>query len=224
MNTQNDNQPEQIEEIDVAPSAIEKPQNKGKKSRAKQSVLVLIALLIIGGAGYAFYSNQKAVQDKIDLSPSEVEQLGGDEKTKVLEAQLASLQAEEGKLTPESSRSDRFTTYIQLGEVYTALGRHDEAIQALDKIKEERKGNTRLWMTYALVYKNKGDLEEARKNNFKAIDIDQELADNWLFFFTLLSDVSTASQEEFYKEAVTRSGNLPEIVSAYEKWKTEQSK
>lgn len=224
MNTQNDNQPEQVEEIDVAPSAIEKPLKKEKKSRAKQSVFALLAILVIGGLGYTFYQDQKSTQEQLDLSPSEVEQLGGDEKTKVLEAQLADLKSEESKLTPESDRSDRFTTYIQLGEVYTALGRHDEAIQALDKIKEERKGNTRLWMTYALVYKNKGDNAEARTQVRNALDIDPELADNWLFMFGVMSDMTRESQDVVYKEALTRSGNLPEIVSAYEKWKTEQPK
>lgn len=191
---------------------------KGRKSRKFRYLLILA---ILAGVGFAYwYSNQQKQAENKDLglSPTEVSKLEQSDQKRVLELQLKQLEEEASKLTPESSRSDRFTTYIQLAEVKTALGDHQGALQALDIIKEERRGNSRLWMTYAQVYKNMGNLVEARKNTFHALDIDAELADNWLFMFTIISDLPKESQEDIYKEALTRSGNLPEITAAYQAW------
>ncbi len=191
---------------------------KGKKS-AKFVYLLILAILAGVAFAYWYLNQQKQADDKdLGLSPTEVSKLEESDQKRVLELQLKQLEEEASKLTAESSRSDRFTTYIQLAEVKTALGDHQGALQALDVIKEERKGNTRLWMTYAQVYKNMGNLSEARKNAFAAIDLDPELTNNWLFMFTIISDLSKESQEDIYKQALTRSGNLPEITAAYQAW------
>lgn len=191
---------------------------KGKKS-AKFVYLLILAILAGIAFAYWYLNQQKQAENKdLGLSPTEVSKLEESDQKRVLELQLKQLEEEAAKLNAESSRSDRFTTYVQLAEVKTALGDHQGALQALDVIKEERKGNTRLWMTYAQVYKNMGNLVEARKNTFRALDIDPELADNWLFMFTILGDFSRESQEDMYKQALTRSGNLPEITAAYQAW------
>ena len=191
---------------------------KGKKS-AKFVYLLILAILAGIAFAYWYLNQQKQAENKdLGLSPTEVSKLEESDQKRVLELQLKQLEEEAAKLNAESSRGDRFTTYIQLAEVKTALGDHQGALQALDVIKEERKGNTRLWMTYAQVYKNMGNLVEARKNTFRALDIDPELADNWLFMFTILGDFSRESQEDMYKQALTRSGNLPEITAAYQAW------
>ncbi len=179
----------------------------------------LILILIIALAtGYWLSQKDRATDPDLSLSPNEVEQLPADQQKGVLEKQLQDLLGQEKALTSESDRGDRFTVYIQLGEVYTALGRHDEALAVLDKLKEERSGNTRLWMTYAQVYKNKNSLPEARANVRMALDIDPELAQNWLFMLGILEDLDKPSQESIYKEALQRSGNLPEIQAAYQAW------
>jgi tetratricopeptide (TPR) repeat protein len=177
-------------------------------------IAVGISMVALGFGVWYFHQREQV----LDLSPSEVEQLSVDEKQTVLETQLRDLEAEASRLTPESDRGDRFTTYIQLAETYTALGRHEEALKALDNIKDERAGNTRVWMTYALVYQNMGDNNAARIHAYKALDLDAELTDNWLFMFSLLDDLSLEVQDAIYKEALQRSGNLPEIAAAYQAW------
>ncbi len=204
------------------PSGLTNDIKAPKLGKNKYLWLILVLLLAGLAVGYWFNLKQSVKDSDLDLSPSEVDQLEGPQREQVLLKQLQDLESQRDNLTTESSRSDRFTVYIQLGEVYTALGRHDEAIKALDVIKDERVGNTRLWMTYAQVYKNMGNLPEARANVRKALDIDSELADNWLYMFGIISDLDRATQESIYKEALQRSGNLPEIQAAYDTWKTSQ--
>lgn len=194
---------------------------KPKKPRFNYFWIILGVLFIALATGY-WFSRSPSSDPDLSLSPSEVEQLSAENKIIVLEKQLVDLQNKERSLTPESDIGDRYTTYIQLGEVYTALGRHEDALQALDKIKEERKGNTRLWMTYAEVYKNMGDLPKARENIRTALDLDPELVDNWLKLFSVMSDMSKDSQESMYKLGLQQSGNLSEIQAAYDQWKNSQ--
>lgn len=183
---------------------------------------IVIILILALGLGYWLTLKQRNGDPDLSLSPSEVEQLSQDDKNTVLDKQLADLLAQEKALTAESDKGDRFTVYIQLGEVYSALGRGDEAIAALDKIKDERSGNTRLWMTYAQAYKSKGDLVRAQANVRQALALDAELAQNWLYMFTLLDGLDRAGQEAIYKEALTATNNDPEITAAYQAWQSSQ--
>ncbi len=194
---------------------------KEPKSSKKVIYTIIILLLVLGAIYFVVAREQAQKESNLSLSPTEVEQLSEAERIKVLEQQLASLEEEERLLTPESDKGDRFTTYIQLAEVRTALGKHQEALDALNKIQSERVGNTRLWMTYGLVYKNMGNNAEARTRVREALKLDSEIVDNWLFLFSVTSDLSREEQDAIYKEALLATANDVEIIEAYESFKAQ---
>lgn len=193
-----------------------------KPKKSNKIYYIILAILLVLGVIY-WYSSQKqeAVNQDLSLSPTEVEQLSGDEKDRVLLLQLKALEEEASKLTPESDRSDRFTTYIQLAEVRTALGKHQEALDALEQIRKEREGNTRLWMTYSQVYKNMGNLPDAIGNAKQALKIDPGIPQNWLFLIELSKDLSRPELDALYQQALVGTENAPEIQSAYDTFKAQ---
>lgn len=182
----------------------------------------LILLIVLAGLGYWFYqySSQKA-QD-LDLSPSEVSKLQDSDKDRVLKAQLKDLENRASQLNEQSTKSDRFVVYIQLAEVQTALGKNEEAIASLDKIQSENLGNTRLWMTYAQIFQNMNNLGGAKASVQKAMEIDDGIADNWLFLIEISKNSSREDQDKLYKEALIKTENDPKITAAYQAWQNFQ--
>lgn len=211
-----------MQESPMNPMEVNAPQFPQQKKRSIiQFVIIIIIILALAGAVYYWYwQKQQSREQAINLPPSEVAQLPGDERQQVLGAQLDDLEFKVNQLTAESDKGDRFSVYIQLAEVYTGLGRHDDAVAALDKIRDEQEGNTRLWMSYAQIYKNKGDNFLARKHANRAIMIDDELVDNWLFYLAVLSDLPKDQQEISYKTALEKTHNDPKVVAAYEQFQT----
>lgn len=189
---------------------------KRTTSRFIWPVIILVVLAL--GLGFWFYKDNFSRDPDLSLSPSEVNELPQDQQRLVLEKQLQDLQEQEKALTADSDSGDRFTTYIQLGEVYTELGRHQEALDALENIRQERQGNTRLWMTYAQVYRNMGDIPQAIGMTRQALNIDPGIPDNWLFLFELSEDLPREQQEAVYTEALQKTENDPEITAAYQSW------
>lgn len=182
----------------------------------------LILIIALVGLAYWYFQNSSQKDLDLNLSPSEVNKLDGNEKNRVLNVQLKDLESRAAQLNEQSYKSDRFVVYIQLAEVQTALGMHDEAIASLDKIQKENEGNTRLWMTYAETYKNMGNIEGAKSNVQMAMDIDDGIADNWLFLFEISKDLPREQQDALYKEALLKTENDPKITAAYQAWQSQQ--
>ena len=184
----------------------------------KTILYVILAILIVLGVGYAVFTNQQKQNNALNLSPSEVDQLPAAEKKRVLEVQLKDLELQEQNLSADASSSNKFTVYIQLAEVRTALGNHQGALDALGKISEDRKGNTRVWQTYAQVYKNMGDLANAKQSIKTALAIDNELPASWILFFELNQDIPSEELKANYIQAIAVTKSNVAIMVSYAKF------
>lgn len=184
----------------------------------KTILYAALAILIVAGLGYAVYSKQQSKNDVLNLTPTEIAQLNEKERKAALEAQLKDLEKRATELPADADRGDKFTVYIQLAEVRNSLGMYDEALAALDQIKEERANNTRVLATYASVFKNKGDIVQAKDRIIKALVIDDELPQSWVMYLELHNDLPNDQLEAKYREAIAKTKSNVDVMVSFAKF------
>lgn len=181
----------------------------------KKLLYIVLAILVVIAAAVAILKFNKPSNDELNLSPSEIAALNEDQRKRVLEGQLADLEQQEKNLRADASVSDRYILYIQLAEVRTALGNHQGALDALGKIAEERQGNTRVWQTYSMAYKNMGDTAKAKESIQKALDLDNELPVTWVKWLELNQELPNEELNTKYREAITLTKSNVDIMISY---------
>jgi tetratricopeptide (TPR) repeat protein len=186
-----------------------------KTALSRAIILLAILGLIVGGF---IYQQQQEKRQALEYSPAEIEQLDESKRKEVLETQLQDLEQKARKLTSDATISDKFVVYIQLAEVRTALGKFAEAINALDQVREERSGNSRLWTEYAKAYRGLGDSGKAKESIQQALNVDDELPLTWQLYLEINSDLPDQQLDALYVTALQKTKNDLDLVISYAKF------
>jgi tetratricopeptide (TPR) repeat protein len=194
------------------PTSGEEASKNKAKSVLAAAVAVILGLAVIFGLLWL----QKSVDKPSDSgnTPTKASTLSLAQKQD-LEAQVADLEDQVKKLSAATSAADRDLVYLKLASAKYQLGDHDAAIAALDQIIAENQNNARVWALYAVIYKDKGDLEKAREKVKRAVDLEPENEGHWLMYLDLSRDRGNDSLRLLYEEALNKTGNNIAIVIAY---------
>lgn len=178
---------------------------------------IIIALVILGALFVGAVELSKRNRPSSDYKLSEIGGLEDNLQKRVLEGQLKDLQAQAEALPSKQgvTRADRFVVYAKMADIQNMLGLHNEAIASLDVIKAENVNNTRIWSAYATAYQNTNRNSEAKTAIQNAVNLDSGVAEYWVQYFTIFSDLPNDQMDAKYTEALKGTTNNIEIVKSY---------
>jgi len=210
----------------IEPQSGQENPNTGKKEQPFKKYLLPVGVILLLALGYLWFQNSNlpsSSSDKITVQSSGITReqklaaLSEDER-KTLEKKLESELAEVKAFNDQTSVEDKNKTYIKLASAQRALGFYSEAIESLGKITSEYKNQGRVFINYALVYKDLGD--DAKTNEYakKAIDLDPENPQYWVIYLESDTNLSNADREARYKEVIEKTDSHEDVLVSYAKF------
>jgi tetratricopeptide (TPR) repeat protein len=199
----------------------EQSQQNTKQNKGKVFIpLAVLILLFLGG--YALSQNRnkdaRVNNEQVGVSQEQKAAQVPEGERQELETKARALEGQIKGFTAQTSSGDQYRAYLQLSALKHRLGLYDEAIAALDKIPADNSGTPRIFIAYALIYKDKGDLAKTAENAKKALDLDQENPQYWVVYLEAEQGMGNADREVKYKEALQKTENSTEVLVSYAKF------
>lgn len=196
---------------------------KYKNENASRSLIYgLIAILVIGGIVYVVSQMNNAKEVAV-VAPSGEEikkrevSLSGEERQQ-LEARVSELEQEIQALPADATAEARFQPHLRLASSHYGLGNYEQAIATLDKIANENQDKGRVFALYSNIYRDMGNIEKARENARKALDLEKDNPAYWLAYINLSADQKTDDVKAWYEEAVQSTETNLDVVTSYAKF------
>ena len=217
---------QQLPQNSIEPRGEQENLNTGKKEQPFKKYLLPVGVILLLALGYLWFQNSNlpsTSKDKITVQSGGVtreQKLAalseGDRKTleKKLESELAEVKA----FNDQTSVEDKDKTYVQLASAQRALGFYTEALESLGKVSSEYKNQARVFINYALVYKDLGDVAKTNEYAKKALDLDMENQQYWVVYLESEITLSNADREAKYKEAIEKTESHEDVLVSYAKF------
>ncbi len=191
---------------------LEVTEEKGKRPITAMIILIVVVLFALWG----LFQLQRVSNKTTDNKKTQSKQVSlTDEQRQTLEAEAADIEGQISKLPENAPAEDKYKLYVKLASVKDNLGLYEEAIAALDKVKDENQNQPALWQRYALIYRDMGDLDKARENAKRALDLDKTVPQYWLTYIEVSSSESADAVKALYNEALQNTENNVGIITAY---------
>ena len=203
------------------PQQLEQTQSTSRQKWTKVFVpLATLVLLLLTGYIYSQNSNDNSVINNKQVAVSQEEKAAQvpEGERQELEAKIKVLNDQIKGFTAQTTVGDQYRAYLQLGALKHRLGLYDDAIAALDKIPDEKSGIARVYISYALIYKDKGDWIKSAENAKKALDLDPENQQYWVVYLESEQSLSNADREAKYKEAIEKTDSHEDVLVSYAKF------
>jgi Tfp pilus assembly protein PilF len=187
-------------------------------SKRKGLLLTLLGIAILGGIIYGANQLKKETRDSSEYKLNEIANLEAEEQKKILEDQLKEFKLRAENLTSEADIDEKYRAYIRLAELQNRLGLHQDALNSLDKVPQEKTNNSIVSATYAIAYQGVGDNSKAKESISKAISIDNYIPEYWISYFEIYQDLDPVAKDAKFIEALKISNNNIELVKMYAKF------
>ncbi len=188
---------------------------KPEKER-KPIVSIILLIVVVLFALWGLFRLQRVSNKTSHNQKTEPKQVNlTDEQRQTLETEAARIEEQISKLPANASAEDRYKLYVKLASAKSSLGLYDEALAALDKVKEDNQNQPALWQRYAVIYRDMGDLDKARENAKRALDLDKTVPQYWLTYIETSANQSTDTIKGYYNDALQNTESNVSIVTAY---------
>ncbi len=145
-------------------------------------------------------------QRELDLPP---------DGRQALETEVSKLEDQARDLPPNADNKDRYRIYAGLATAKYRLGKYAEALTALDQVAAENQDRSELLALYANIYKDMGDIAQAKSSIKRALDLDNTNSQYWLTYIELSGDQGNDAVNSLYQEALNKTGGNIGIITAY---------
>lgn len=187
-------------------------------SNIKKIIYTVIGALLVLGIFYAVNEHQKNNKPPEPLTLREITQLNESERIKALEERTKELIAEVGKLADTTEAGVKYAAYIQLAEAQMELGKFNEALESLNKIPDERRGNSRSDAAFIRAYKGIGDVSKARELSARSIELYDEDPAVWLAHLQANDVLSNEELKALYLQGIAKTKSNIDIMISYAKF------
>ncbi len=187
-----------------------------KNNGSKKLIYTILAILIILGLGYAFVQYRHNLAKKAaDISINDIAKLSEQERIKALEAQINALQGEVKNFAQDASAGTKYATLIRLAEAQIELSKFVPAVESLNSIPDDKKGNSRVELAYGLAYKGLNDKAQAMDHLKKTLDQDETQSKAWVAYLELNSDLPNDQLNKMYREAIAKTKSNVDVMISY---------
>lgn len=184
-------------------------------TNTKSIVYIIIAILVVAGAIFAFTNHKREQQRIADLSINDIKKLNEEEQKRALEARVKELERQVTELSVDTDASGKYTAYISLAEARLELKNYSGAISALDSIPEEKKTNSRVLLAYGIAYKGTGENDKAKEHIDKSLSLDDTIPQPWLAKIELNADLPNDQIDAMYREAIAKTKSNVDVMVSY---------
>ncbi len=188
--------------------------NNNPKSPIKRYLYLILAIIIIAGVVWGLNSFKKdTVTNTAPETKKEVNLT--DQQKQDYEKEVTDLENQIKNLPTDASASDKYKVYSKLAAAKYYLGLYKEALATLDFIKDENKDRPALWQRYSMIYRDMGDLEKARENAKKAVDLDKSDPAYWISYLEVSANQGANTLKDIYNDALKNTENNVNVIIAY---------
>lgn len=216
--------------IDPA-SSVEQNQNPQNKNKIYKTWLPLAFLIVLFAGWYLWSKSQeKTGQDNSPIAQStgisrEQKLAALNERERAtLEKKLEALEGEIKAFTDKTSQEDKDKKYIQISGTQRSLGLYEESLASLAKVSSEYKSQSRIYLGYALTYKDMGDAVKTAENAQRAVELDPENHQSWILYLESAQNLSNEERLAKYKDAVLRTDYHADVLVSYAQFLTKIDK
>lgn len=193
-----------------------------QQARKFRIVYGVVIVTVIAGIVFALMQNNNGREVAV-VAPSGEEikkrevSLSGEERQK-LEERVTKFEQEIQALPEDATAEAKFKPHLRLASSYYGLGNYEQAIATLDKIIEQNQDKGRVFALYSNIYRDMGDIQKARENGKKAVDLEKDNPAYWLAYINLATNESTDDVKAKYEEALQNTETNIDVVTSYAKF------
>lgn len=179
---------------------------------------VLLAILLALAIFYGVTEYKKSHRNAASYSLSEIKQMTEEDKLKFLEAQIKELQKQSKGFSNNVGSEVKYSVYIKLAEAQLELGKNQEALDSLNAIPEDKRGNSRVQVGFVRAYKGVGDVAKAKEVSAANLLQYGEDPAVWVAHLEANSDLPNEELNALYRQAIPATKSNLDVMISYAKF------